>query len=103
MHLIINFLIFTILGFLLGSQFYRYVSMQKTVSGASKKIPISYWFSYIFTLAGMFVVVLIGSQFGLFVNSSYGLGGDVIPIVGALPFCYLGYRLTKWRTRANAT
>ncbi len=50
----------------------------------------------------MFIVVILGSEYGLFERSSYGIAGNILPIFAAVPSMFFGYRLTKWRCRDKA-
>ena len=103
MMLITKVICFAIMGFLLGSQFFRYVSVEtKAKPGVLKEAPGSYWLSFVLTLAAMLAVIVFGSQFGLFEKSSYGVLATASSFIVGAVSVYLGYWLTKWRAREKA-
>lgn len=103
MNLITSVICFAILGFLLGSQFFRYVSLEaKLKPGMPRKAPGSYWFSFVLTLVAMFAVIGLGSEFGMFEKPNYGVAEAVFSFAAAVVAVYLGYRFTKWRAREKA-
>ena len=100
MSLILKAACFSIIGFLLGSQFFRYISEDaKSKSARLRNVSLRYWLSYALTLAAMFAVVVLGAKYGLFEKSSYGVAGTVFQFISAAIFSFIGYSLTKWKAR----
>jgi hypothetical protein len=87
-------------GLIVGAQFARYVEAESK-SSRMRKVPKSYWFSYFLSLAGIFSLLLVGTEFGIFDSSPLGWIGDSVPIFAAVLTIYPGYRWIARRQKCK--